>query len=125
MHMHTVHAKQAYPEFCRAVYDRADGAYFDAVKALERRHGKPAAHRALLMALWMAKFGPGLVPAKDVVASARRVRVSHDIEVEVDRFEGARLEALKRYSMMERPSPRADEQAALAVDGLAALALGE
>ena len=29
----------------------------------------------LLMVLWMAKYGVGLVPPKDMVASARRVRV--------------------------------------------------
>lgn len=92
---------------------------------MERRHGKPAAHRALLMSLWMATYGPGLVPAKDSVACARRARVSHDIEVEVDRFEGARNEALKkRYTMMAAPAPELDEQVATAVDGLAALALG-
>lgn len=124
------HPAQAYPEFCRSVYERASGEYFTAVKEMEAAHGKvhsraralgqpqtrggrcvcggvlcsssaaltqgaasvcarsrcgapahtplaaqPAAHRALLMVLWMAKFGPGLVPLKDIVASAKRVRV--------------------------------------------------
>ncbi|GBF99937.1 calcium homeostasis regulater C [Raphidocelis subcapitata] len=114
----------AYPEFCRTIYEKADAKYFDAVKALEAAHGKPAAHRALLMVLWMAKYGPGLVPAKDMVASARRVRVSHDIEVEVDRFEGVRETTRKKYPILERPPARAGEELEVAVDGLAALALG-
>lgn len=114
----------AYPEFCRTVYDKADGDYFDAVKAMEAAHGKPAAHRALLMVLWMAKYGPGLVPSKDVVASARRVRVSHDIEVEVDRFEGVREVARRKYSLPDAAPARPGEGLEMAVDGLAALALG-
>jgi hypothetical protein len=37
---------------------------------------QPATHRALLMVLWMARHGVGIMPIKDMVASARRVRVS-------------------------------------------------
>ncbi|KIZ00922.1 hypothetical protein MNEG_7037 [Monoraphidium neglectum] len=114
----------AYPEFCRSVYDRASPAYFEAVQALEKAHGKPAVHRQLLLVLWMAQLGSGAIPAKDVISGARRVRVSHDVEFEVDRFEGAREAALKKYTMMERPQGRLAEQVEVAVDALAALTLG-
>lgn len=42
----------------------------------------------------------------------------------MDRFEGAREAALKKYTMMERPQGRLAEQVEVAVDALAALTLG-
>jgi hypothetical protein len=43
----------------------------------------------------------------------------------MERFEGNRNAFLKKFNMMERPAPKLEEQVAVAVDGLAALVLGE
>jgi hypothetical protein len=45
--------------------------------------------------------------------------------VEIDRFEGAREVTRNKFSIMERPPAPLSDQLAAAVDGLAALALGE
>jgi hypothetical protein len=37
---------------------------------------QPANHRSMLMVLWLAKYGVGIVPLKDVILAAKRVRVS-------------------------------------------------
>lgn len=48
-----------------------------------------------------------------------------DIEVELDRFEGARSAMLQKYSLMERPRASLQEQLRVAVDAIAVLSLGE
>ena len=41
--------------------------------------------RWLFLMLWMAKFGTGIVPNKDVLNAAKRLRVTQDVEIELDR----------------------------------------
>ena len=45
--------------------------------------------------MWMAYYGPGLVPPRNIILACRRLRVTFDIEIEMDRFESTRQEALK------------------------------
>eukprot|EP00877_Chromochloris_zofingiensis_P002865 jgi/Chrzof1/1257/Cz01g46170.t1 len=114
----------AYPEFCRAVFEKADDRFRFAAVDLEKTYGKMASTRWILLVLWMCQHGLGLVTAKDVMAAAKRLRITQDIEVELDRFEGARSAMLQKYSLMERPRASLQEQLRVAVDAIAVLSLG-
>ncbi|KAL4419180.1 hypothetical protein ABPG77_007770, partial [Micractinium sp. CCAP 211/92] len=111
------------PEFCRQVFDAAPEGFQVAVAELQDRHGKAAQRRYVLLALWMARHGAGVVPGKTIVDAARRVRVSADIEYEVDRFSEAVAEVASRYTYMDRPRGTPAQQADVAVDALARLVL--
>jgi 1,3-beta-glucan synthase len=116
-----------YAEFSRGVYDDPARypAYATAASELEKRHGRPANPRHLLLALWMADQGAGgLVAPRDVVAAMRRLRVTGDMEIEIDRFLGARDAALQKYSMVAREPASAQARAELGVDALTAVAVG-
>lgn len=66
----------AYPEFCRATFEKASQEFQIAVAELQNRHGVPAQRRYILLCLWMVKMGIGLVPGKHIVDSAKRLRIS-------------------------------------------------
>ncbi|GIL73028.1 hypothetical protein Vretimale_4644 [Volvox reticuliferus] len=72
----------------------------------------------------MSKMGVGLVPAKDIIAASRRLRVTQDIEIEVDRFDNAKGAVLKKYAMMQRPEGKLEDKVNVAVDALCMLCLG-
>jgi 1,3-beta-glucan synthase len=89
------------------------------------RHGRPGQARNVNLCLWMATSGGGgLVPGRTVLACARRLAVTADLEIEVERFAQARESALAGLKFGPRPAPSAAVQAALAVDALAVLTLG-
>ncbi|GLC44459.1 hypothetical protein PLESTB_000467300 [Pleodorina starrii] len=114
----------AYPEFCRSIIDKAPISYRIAQTELEKAYGKPANSRWVLLVLWMSKMGVGLVPAKDILAASRRLRVTQDIEIEVDRFETSKEAVLKKYAMMQRPEGKLEDKVNVAVDALCTLCLG-
>jgi hypothetical protein len=72
----------------------------------------------------MCQQGVGVLPTKLIVDAARRLRVSQDIEYEMDRFGAALEEEVKKYKYVERPRGRPAELAEVAVDSLARLCLG-
>lgn len=47
-----------------------------AVAELQSKHGKAAQRRYVLLSLWMARKGAGVLPGKAIVDAARRLRVS-------------------------------------------------
>jgi len=114
----------AYPEFCRAAYETADERFRIALVELDRKYGKLAKTKWTLLVLWMAKYGVGLVPNKDIMAAARRMRVSQDIEIEIGRFEDGRDAVIKKYSLMERPKGKLSMQLEVACDTICTLSLG-
>eukprot|EP00878_Enallax_costatus_P024746 GHUV01026431.1.p1 GENE.GHUV01026431.1~~GHUV01026431.1.p1 ORF type:complete len:220 (+),score=46.80 GHUV01026431.1:181-840(+) len=114
----------SYPEFCRSAFDTAGPNVREAVVEMERRYGKLGQSRWLYLMLWMAKHGNGLVPPKNVILAAKRLRVTQDVEIEMDRFEIARDATLAKYRMMQRPKGKISEAVDLAVDGVAILCLG-
>jgi hypothetical protein len=137
----------AYPEFCRALADAdtttaataaapspsspssssssPSGPFATALTSWAARHGKPGQARNVNLCLWMATTGGGgLVPARDLIRSARRLAVTQDLEIEVERFSQARDAALAGLKFGPRPAPSLAVQAALAVDTLATLTLG-
>jgi hypothetical protein len=65
-----------YTEYSRAVFEAAPEGFQIAVADLQDRHGQAAQRRYVLLALWMARQGAGLLPGKAVVDAARRLRVS-------------------------------------------------
>eukprot|EP00879_Flechtneria_rotunda_P012323 GHRR01012870.1.p1 GENE.GHRR01012870.1~~GHRR01012870.1.p1 ORF type:complete len:177 (+),score=42.38 GHRR01012870.1:1502-2032(+) len=115
---------QAYPEFCRSAFETAGPDVRAAVVEIEKRYGKLGQSRWLYVVLWMAKHGNGLVPPKNIITAAKRLRVTQDIEIEMDRFENARDAALQKYRMMQRPQGKVFDGVNLAVDAVAILCLG-
>jgi hypothetical protein len=69
-------AHQQYPEFCREMYDAAPEGFQIAVATLQDRYGAVAQRRFILLVLWMARLGAGVLPGKAVVGAARRIRAS-------------------------------------------------
>ncbi|GMH36577.1 hypothetical protein BSKO_04445 [Bryopsis sp. KO-2023] len=117
----------SYQEFCRTMYDKstADDDFTIACYELEQDKGQAADGRYILCALWMAKFAIGLLPNKDIVLAATRLRVTQDLEIEIDRIDIGREEALKKYSYMQRPNPGLTTSIPVTVDTLCRLILGE
>lgn len=114
----------AYPEYSRAMIDKVSTEYRIAQTELEKAYGKPANSRWVMLMLWMCSTGVGLVPGKDIVAAARRLRITQDIEIEMDRFEQAKAAVIKKYSMMERPQGKLRDKVAVCVDALCTLVIG-
>ncbi|KAK9823589.1 hypothetical protein WJX72_004064 [[Myrmecia] bisecta] len=114
----------SYPEFCRALWDAAPMEFNFATAEWEKLHGKEGQRRYVLLCLWMARQGAGVVPSKQIAAAARRVRVTQDIEIEMDRFEASRDAVFKQYSYAERPTGKLQDQIDLAVDSICRVTLG-
>lgn len=114
----------AYPEFARQLIERADPAFEDAADLWEKRYGRVGQRKYVVLFLWMAYTGLGLVPRKAIANAAMRLRVSHDVPSEMERFEGERQAALSVYSYAERPKGKTREQIAIAVDALCRLSIG-
>ena len=116
----------AYPEYCRQVYEASPEGFQEAVGDLQNKYGKSAQRKYVLLCLWMVKQGTsrGLVRDSLVVDSARRVRVSQDVEFEMERFLGEYKEGLDKYAYIkDRPGRGMGEQAEVAVDAMARLIL--
>ncbi len=114
----------AYPEYCRQVYEASPEGFQEAVGDLQNKYGKSAQRKYVLLCLWMVKQGSGLVRDSLVVDSARRVRVSQDVEFEMERFLGEYAEGMGKYEYIkDRPTRALEEQAEVAVDAMARLIL--
>jgi len=114
----------AYPEYARGVFDRSPPGMGAAMQQLEAKHGKMGTSRYVLLMTWMVKTGLPLVAPRDIVLAARRLRITQDLEVEIDRFEGAKLVARKKYEMVAPPDAKPADMAAVAVDAVATVAMG-
>lgn len=114
----------AYPEFARMSFEKSSEPFRFAMDGMEKAHGKMATSRWVLLMLWMCKQGVGLVAPRDIINAARRMRVTQDMEIELDRFEGAKQVALKKYEMMAKPEGKLQDQVTLAVDALCVLCIG-
>ncbi|KAI8101504.1 hypothetical protein M9435_001610 [Picochlorum sp. BPE23] len=114
----------AYPEYCRMVYEAAPDGFQIALADLQSKYGDSAQRRYVLLVLWMVKEGCGIVSDKLIVDSARRVRVSQDIEFEMERFLGEYKEKTSKYTYIsDIPKGPIQDQASLAVDAIARLVL--
>jgi hypothetical protein len=114
----------AYPEYCRSVINSSSVSFKVALSDIEKKHGKLANSKYVLLVLWMIRTGSTLVPARDIINSMKRMRITQDIEIEIDRFSGTREKVLKKFSMMTIPEGKPRDKAILAVDALCVLALG-
>ncbi len=118
----------AYPEYCRQVYEASPLGFQEAIGDLQNKYGKSAQRKYVLLCLWMVKQGTsrGLVRDSLVVDSARRVRVSQDVEFEMERFLGEYKEGVEKYKFIDSkdmPVRGLGEQAEVAVDAMARLIL--
>lgn len=71
----------------------------DAAKALAAfhdRHGKAARSQVVLLLCYVAAVGAGLVKSEQLMLAARRLRVSHDLEYELNGFDALLDEAHRR-----------------------------
>lgn len=114
----------AYPEYCRQVYEAAPVGFQEALGDLQNAYGKSAQRRYVLLCLWMVVQGSGVVSDRLIVDSARRVRVSQDVEFEMERFLGEYKEGMDKYAYIkDREAAPLQEQADVAVDAMARLIL--
>jgi len=114
----------AYPEFARLILNEADPEFKTATDTWAEQYQQVGQRKYVLLYLWMARTGLGLVPTKMIATSALRLRVTQDIEIEVERFEYERDKALKVYSYAQRPKGKTREQVDIAVDSLARVSIG-
>eukprot|EP00891_Asterochloris_glomerata_P003172 jgi/Astpho2/3172/e_gw1.00052.70.1_t len=114
----------AYPEFARTTFDQAPPGFSSACSELSKKHGKAADRRYILLYIWMARQGAGAVNPKLIMSSAKRLRVTYDLEIEIDRFSNARNDVNKKYSYVDRPRGSPQQQIDIAVDALARLIYG-
>lgn len=114
----------SYAEFSRSVFEKSPMAYRSAQAALEAAYGRPANNRWLLLVMWMCKMGVGIVPSKDIIMASKRLRVTQDMEVEIDRFEATRDNVIKKYKLVGRPEGKLKDKLAVAVDAICTLTLG-
>lgn len=111
-------------EFGRTMFDTMGPDCRSSISLLDKKYGKYANTKWLFMILWMAKYGSGVVPLKDIVNAAKRIRYSQDVEVEVERFEGTRREAAKKYQFMEIPEGTLRDKLTVSIDALGAMVFG-
>ncbi|KAK9867971.1 hypothetical protein WJX84_010373 [Apatococcus fuscideae] len=116
--------KLAYTEFCRMVLDKPPESFNESLHHWGQRHGPPGSRRLVMLFLWMAREGAGLVPRQKIMSAAKRVRVTQDIEIEVERFEAACRETLEKYEFVTPPEPGLQQIIDVAVDALCLLSLG-
>lgn len=116
--------EMSYPDYCRMSYDAASEEFNMAFADWSDAYGREGQRRYILLCLWMATTGAGLVPARNIILSMRRLRVTQDIEIEMDRFEGTRDATIQKYTYMERPKGSAQDKVDIAVDALCTLCLG-
>lgn len=114
---------QAYPEYCRAVYEAAPEGFQIAVAELQNRYGQSCQRKYVLLVLWMARLGAGVVSGKSIADGARKLRYSYDIEFEMERFDQNVQEVYQKYTYVERPQGTLQQQADMAVDVIARLCL--
>ncbi|KAK9788569.1 hypothetical protein WJX73_001646 [Symbiochloris irregularis] len=113
----------SYPEFSRRIYETSSADFRTAAEEMEKRYGKVSQLRYILLILWMSRLGGGLIPANHIPKAAQRIRVSFDIEIEIERFLQARQSKLEEYGMA-RPQSKTQEQMAIAMDSLCRLGPG-
>jgi len=114
----------AYTEYSRSIIETSSEEMQNALADFEKRHGKVGSSRFVLLLLWMSKTALGWVQARDIVGAARRMRVTQDIEIEIDRIDIAKSEKKAKYDMMGAPECSMRDQVTVAVDGICTLCLG-
>eukprot|EP00897_Mesotaenium_endlicherianum_P005674 jgi/Mesen1/5134/ME000255S04110 len=87
-----------YAEFCTRVQKNLTGDSARALTNFSARNGKPAKSAQLFFMCWIAAVGAGLVKSEQLMLSARRLRVSGDMEYELETFDQLLEEAWKRKS---------------------------
>eukprot|EP00270_Netrium_digitus_P010518 TRINITY_DN326_c0_g1_i1.p1 TRINITY_DN326_c0_g1~~TRINITY_DN326_c0_g1_i1.p1 ORF type:complete len:265 (+),score=61.29 TRINITY_DN326_c0_g1_i1:129-923(+) len=85
-----------YGEFCRKVEKRLSPEAQRAFAEFEYQNGKMARKQVVLLWCWVAAVGAGLLRSEDLLLSARRLRVSMDMDYEMALFDTLIDEGLKR-----------------------------
>lgn len=92
-------------EFCTRVERRSTREAARAFYEFSDRHGKVAKPQFVLIWCWAAALGAGLLRSDDLIMGASRLRVSYDIQYEVENFEVLMEEALKKRDKSGSPVP--------------------
>ncbi|BDA47511.1 probable photosystem I assembly factor PSA3, chloroplastic [Coccomyxa sp. Obi] len=115
----------AYPEFARQLlYESNLPEFVEATAEWERAYGKVGQRKLVLLYLYFASTAGGVVSGKLIMASARRVRVTQDIEIEIDRIDNARDQIYEKYKLTEKPKGKLQDKIDIAVDSIVQLTLG-
>ncbi|KAF5841799.1 hypothetical protein DUNSADRAFT_11115 [Dunaliella salina] len=114
----------AYTEYSRSIIEKSSEEMQNALADFEKRYGKVGSSRFALLLLWMSKTALGWVQPRDIVGAARRMRVTQDIEIEIDRIDMAKSEKKAKYEMMAAPESSIRDQVTVAVDSICTLCLG-
>lgn len=87
-------------QYARYVFDLAPEGFGVACFDLEALRGKQGSRRVVLFCAWMGRYMTGLAPRQAILAAARRVGVTGDLEVEVERIMLFAEETKKKYKYM-------------------------
>ncbi|EFJ20144.1 hypothetical protein SELMODRAFT_109461 [Selaginella moellendorffii] len=115
-----------FPDFYTRVQKRCPEDASGAFARFVERHGKVAKPMFVLVWCWVAAVGAGLLKSEDIAMAASRLRVSYDVQYEVDCFGLLMDEALQKRRKSNSPVPdvpmitRIDK----ALDGICACSIG-
>lgn len=106
----------AYQTYCRKLFDENEREWSVALYDFEERHGKShASVKNTQFCCWMAAIGVGIVPKKDIITSARRLRYSSDLEYEIGWITGMVVETRQKYKYISADSKKVSTPVKLAV----------
>lgn len=106
----------AYQTYCRKLIDSTEREWSVALYELEQRHGKNRANvKYAQFCCWMAAIGVGIVPKKEIITSARRLRYSADLEYEIGGFTTSVTETMQKYKYISTDGKNVGAPARVAV----------
>ncbi|GBG58763.1 hypothetical protein CBR_g163 [Chara braunii] len=116
-----------FPEFATRVSANSSWKLTQALYDLRTIHGERAKVNHVLLWCWVAAIGGGLVLSDDILLGAARLRVSNDLEYEIDNFdllmdEGAKRRAKSKAKAAKLPL---EARAAVALEAISKSCLGD
>ncbi|CAM6050625.1 unnamed protein product [Sphagnum compactum] len=91
-------------EFCRKVEKSCSADASRAFYSFTERHGTAAKAQYVLVWCWAAALGAGLLKSDDLLMGASRLRVSYDIQYEIENLELLMDEAAKKRAKSNAPA---------------------
>eukprot|EP00249_Psilotum_nudum_P005077 c18552_g1_i1 orf=232-1197(+) len=92
-------------EFCTRVEKKCTPEASQAFQGFAMRYGKVAKPQFVLIWCWAAALGAGLLKSEDIMLGAARLRVSYDIQYEVDNLNLLMDAAAEKRSLSRSPLP--------------------
>lgn len=118
----------AYQTYCRKLYDSTEREWSVALYELEQKHGRNRANvKYAQFCCWMAAVGVGIVPKKEIITSARRLRYSADLEYEIGGINASVTETMQKYKYISTDGLKvgATARVAVALEAICECCLGK